>query len=233
MKKISILIISLTFCSFFVCDAQNTLSKSDGIKIGILAGLNIAKVDSKSEQTIKNRAVPAFGVNLELPIIDRFSVKLEPMYICKGAKFIEGEDVMAEPESTLKSSFIELPVLFSYSLLKDNGPYIVAGPICGFHLDTKIEMMPPGFETTADMSNLTESFDFGLGFGGGINIPIDKICLFLECRYTLGITNLQKGGEVLVDLGGVETPITFDKEDNAYENRGLQVLFGITLPLNR
>jgi hypothetical protein len=231
MRKITFLLTSLTFYSFFVCNAQKTLSETDGIKIGVLGGLNLARVNSKSEQAQKNRTAPALGFNMILPVLNRFSIILEPMYIGKGAKFNEGENVMVEPKSTMKSSFIELPVLFSYSFLKDYSPYIVAGPTIGYNLNTMIEMMPPGFETTVNMKDLTEAFEFGMSFGGGISLPINKICLFLECRYALGFTNLQKGGEVLVDLDAVEIPVTFDKDDNQYENRGLQILIGITTPL--
>jgi hypothetical protein len=88
-----------------------------------------------------------------------------------------------------------------------------------------------GLETTIEMKNVTENFELGKSFGGGLEVPINSINLFFDCRYTLGITNMQKTETVMADVGGVQVPVEYDKDENGYKNRGVQLLLGITFPI--
>jgi len=66
-----------------------------------------------------------------------------------------------------------------------------------------------------------------VSFGGGLDIPLKSLHLFIDCKYTLGLTNMQKTGSVTVDVGGVQIPIDYDKDENGYKNRGVQLLMGV------
>ena len=213
--------------------AQNNSKTKPEIKIGVLGGINLADIKSNSNQGKETNIAPVFGLTAEIPVIHSLSLKVEPVYLKKGAKLIEGEDPMEEPEAHLKSSYLELPVLLKYSFLERISPYLIAGMTVAYQLDTKLDVKFPGLETTIEMKDVTENFEFGLSFGGGLEVPINSINLFFDCRYTIGLTNMQKTGTVMADIGGVQIPVDYDKEENGYKNRGIQVLLGLTIPLNK
>jgi hypothetical protein len=39
---------------------------------------------------------------------------------------------------------------------------------------------------------------------------------------------MQKTGSLTIDVGGVQIPVDYDKEENGYKNRGIQFLLGIS-----
>jgi len=170
---------------------------------------------------------PKLTPNSKFPVIQRLSLKAELLYLNKGVKLLEGEDPMEEPEAHLKSSYFDLPVLLKYSFLEGISPYLLAGTEMGFPLSTNLIVSFPGLETTVDMTDVTENFEFGVSFGGGLDIPLKSLHLFIDCKYTLGLTNMQKTGSVTVDVGGVQIPIDYDKDENGYKNRGVQLLMGV------
>ncbi len=116
MKKVIPIFMILVLCSLSI-SAQNNAQTKSKIRIGVLGGINSADIKSNSNQDKGTYIAPAFGLTTEFPVIHNLSVKVEPMYLKKGAKLMEGEDPMEEPEAHLKSSYLEVPVLFKYSFL--------------------------------------------------------------------------------------------------------------------
>ena len=231
MKKLLISITTIIVLFSLTISAQNNTQTKSKIKIGILGGINLADIKSNSNQAKETFITPAFGLTSEFPIIQKFSIKLEPMYLIKGAKLIEGEDPMEEPAANLKSNYLELPVLFRYSFFEEITPYVISGITMGYQLDTKLDVMFPGLETTVEMKDVTENFEFGLSFGGGLEVPINRINLFFDCKYNIGLTNMQKTGTVIADVGGIQIPIDYDKDENGYKNRGVLLLIGLAYSL--
>jgi hypothetical protein len=228
MKKHLISAITIIILFSFSVSAQNNSTTKSKIRIGVLGGINLADIKSNSNQDKKTNIAPAFGLTAEFPIVHGLSVKLEPMYLNKGAKLMEGEDPMEEPEAELKLTYLDLPILLKYSFLERISPYLIAGMEIGYQLNTKLDVMFPGLETTVDMADVTENFEFGVSLGGGLDIPLNSLNLFFDCKYTIGLTNMQQTGTVIADIGGVQIPIDYDKDENGYKNRGLQLLIGIT-----
>ena len=54
-----------------------------------------------------------------------------------------------------------------------------------------------------DLKEVTESLDFGLGFGAGVSYPFSTAAIFVEGRYTLGLVNMQKGGTFELTAGPI------------------------------
>ena len=226
MKKVIPIFMILVLCSLSI-SAQNNAQTKSKIRIGVLGGINSADIKSNSNQDKGTYIAPVFGFTTEFPVIHNLSVKVEPMYLKKGAKLMEGEDPMEEPEAHLKSSYLEVPVLFKYSFLEEITPYLLAGMTFGYQVDTKLDINFPGLETTVEMKDVTENFEFGISLGGGLEVPINSISIFFDCRYNIGLTNMQKTGTVMADVGGVQIPVDYDKEENGYKNRGIQLLIGV------
>lgn len=226
MKKIIPIFLILVLCSLSI-SAQNNAQIKSKIRIGVLGGINSADIKSISNQDKGTYIAPVFGFTTEFPVFHNLSVKAEPMYLNKGAKLKEGEDPMEEPEAHLISSYLEVPVLFKYSFLEEITPYLLAGMAFGYQVNTKLDVNFPGLETSVEMKDVTEKFEFGISLGGGFEVPINSINLFFDCRYNIGLTNMQKTGTVMADVGGVEIPVDYDKEENGYKNRGIQLLIGV------
>lgn len=228
MKKQFIPTITILILFSFSVSAQNNSTTKSKIRIGVLGGINLSGIKSNSNQDKKINITPVFGFTTEFPVAHNLSVKVEPMYLNKGTKLIEGADPMEEPEAHLKSSYFDLPILLKYSFLEGISPYLIAGMEFGYQLNTKLDLMFPGLETTVDMTDVTENFELGVSFGGGLNIPLNSLDLFFDCKYTIGLTNMQKTGSVTADVGGVRIPIDYDKNENGYKNRGIQLVIGMT-----
>jgi len=81
------------------------------------------------------------------------------------------------------------------------------------------------------LKEVTETFDLGLTFGGGIQMSVGFGILFLEGRYSYGLINQMKSGTTTVSSNGIQFDLTLDKEEDKYTNRGFQLFAGISIPL--
>ena len=209
------------------------LSLDAQIRMGVVGGVNFANLETTGESEVSTRTVFGIGAVFDLGLSENFILCLEPMYIQKGGRVEEGEDINSDPGGWVKSSFIEIPLFLKVTYGSRIRPYLMAGPTIGYLLNSDLEIDAFGLSFEGDMKDVTKRIDFGLGFGAGITIPIRFFSLFIEGRYTLGLNNLQRGGTFEVSAGPLAVPIDFDEEDDKYKNRGFQILAGIAFSLGR
>lgn len=214
MKKhmlfFTILVVLVTFLNVH---AQNN-------RIGIIGGINIANLD---EEDVSYDSRTGFGIGgiLEFEVQDKFSICFEPMYLQKGAS----EDTI-NISMDINLAYVEIPVFFKFPI--GTGavrPYIMAGPTLGILMSAEMEINAMGFSIGVDFEDLVESIDYGLGVGGGVNFPVGTNQFFIEARYTLGLADIVKEGEV--DMQGEKLTIP----DAEVKNRGFQIMAGISIPL--
>ena len=93
-------------------------------------------------------------------------------------------------------------------------PYVILGPNLGIRTSAKA-VFPDG--STDDISDQFAGTDLGLGFGGGVEVPYNKLIFFGETRYVFGLNDIN-----------AET----DADESKVRNRGLQILLGIKVPLD-
>lgn len=133
------------------------------IKYGVRGAFNISNLDFKPDATFdnKHRNNMAFGGFVEFIPKESFSILTELQYSGEGG----GKD------ESLRVSYIQLPVLFKLNL----GSYfsIGAGPQVGL----KVWSYDDGFK------------NFAFSGVAGAEYMISDI-LFLDARYTYGITNI-------------------------------------------
>ncbi len=149
------------------------------------------------------------GAVLDRPMTGQWDLHAEPMFMQKGGNAdISGDDVK------LKVSYFELPIMIKYNFQPSIMlvPYAMAGPSLGYLLSAKAKFD----RGEDDVKDQFENVDFSLGFGGGVSIPKGDLALFAEARYLLGLVNINAEDDVIT-----------------VKNRGLQVLFGATIPLRR
>jgi len=213
-----ILVVALAFLliGFNVVNAQN--------RIGVLGGVNIANFDVKDAEEIDNLTGLGIGGLIEFSAGDMLKICFEPMYLQKGAQ-AEATEENITVKGELNLAYLEIPALVKIPI--GSGPYLMAGPTIGILLSSKAKVSAMGLDMEIDTKEQMESIDYGVCFGGGLNIPLGNNSLFFEARYTLGLANIVKEGEV--DIDGQTQVI----EDTEVKNKGIQIMAGLSIPLGK
>lgn len=181
--------------------------------IGGVFDINLASISvdpEPSTEQYSGRVGFGLGVVLDRSLSGQIDLHVEPMFLQKGAKIKEaGDDI------TFNISYLELPIMFRYNFQTDSSirPYVMAGPSLGLLLSAKYSSKD-GREQ--DAKDELKKMDLGVGFGGGVNISLDRMTLFVEARYVLGLSNIND-----------------ESDESTVKNRGLQVVVGATVPLGK
>ncbi len=175
---------------------------------GIKAGVNIATLsDPVSELPDDSDRIGATGgLWLRMPRSNWFSVQIEGLYSEKGRHF---ESSAFETDTRLR--YIEVPILARFDLGAQDSParvFFVGGVAPAFKLGARVVATFEGIESQEDIADRTETFDFGLAAGLGVEFGRVSV----EARYTHGLRK-----------------IAVDHEDSADfpRNRALSVTAGI------
>jgi hypothetical protein len=200
--------------------------------VGVVGGLNLANIDLDPNPGIDfdrlNRM--AIGGVLGLQLVDHLKLHIEPMYLQKGARQKDFDLSLGDSEFKYKIETVELPVLLRLDLTSSRvQPYLLAGPTAAVITNTTVEVTASGIEFKGDADNTAKTFDFGVGFGGGLSVQFGGQALFLEGRCSLGLSNVNEGGDVSLESENISEVITIDPDD--VSTRGLQVMAGIVLSL--
>ena len=236
MKKVTCLIIAFLMWGILPAYSQSSDFQSNKFSIGIIGGLNFADMYFPNSQGPDDQEITTLlgfgaGAVLDIRLSENILVRIEPMYLQKGGKIEEGTDRVNQPEGQINLSYIEIPLLIQYTFGNRIKPYLIAGPTLGYNLTSEIEFDLTGLKFTGDLKEVTETFDLGLTFGGGVQVPVGIGTIFLEGRYSYGLINQRKSGTVTVSSNGFEFELDSDKEEDKYTNRGFQLLAGVLFPL--
>lgn len=210
MKKVIIVVaVLLLACSILPVMGQTHL--------GVLAGLNLANInvgDKGEGEEYSMRTVFGFGGVASFGLSEMMSLQFEPAYMQKGTKVkFDGQDA-----GDYKLTYIDVPVLLKIAFGQSNvKPYALVGGNIGFLLSAKAA---PTQGDEIDIKDETESLDYGLNFGAGVNIPMGSNQFFIEGQYALGLADITKPQEILGE--------TFDSSD---KNTGILIKVGILFPL--
>ena len=236
MQKISYFIIAVLLCGVLQVHAQSSDIQNNRLSLGIIGGLNFADMhfpnhqgDEDQEITMRNGF--GAGVVLDIRLSKNIFIRLEPMYLQKGCNIEEGSDPANQPEGQITSSAIEIPLLIQYTLGDKIQPYLIGGPTVGYNLNSEIEFDVTGLKFKGDTKDVTNTFDMGFTFGGGVQVNAGFGTIFLEGRYTYGLLNQRKSGTVTASSNGFQFDLPSDKEEDKYVNRGFQLLTGIIFSL--
>lgn len=195
MKKLFI-----SFLTFFILlSLTQTFAQ---FNIGITGGVNIASFDVKNEDDeISSRTLWNVGAVGEYKINDQFSIKTEPMFLKKGGIVEKSNE---NPELIFDQAHLEVPIMLKFSMGEKNKVFLITGPTVGITLSSDLEADIEGINFEADLKDLTESIDFGIGIGGGFSFDIYPGTLFIQGKYTFGLTNLAKTGTFIAKAGHLE-----------------------------
>jgi hypothetical protein len=205
---------------------------------GAVGGVNVAGIDLKysdgTDRVTSSRTTFGMGGVLGLKLKRNVLIEVQPMYLRKGGTDMADRN---NPNIDFNLSYLEVPVLVKVMFGEAIRPYVICGPTFGIRLGAEAEAELGGVLSggnlrtyTADLDDVTKSYDFGLGFGAGVSVALKMGTLFLDGRYTFGLVDLFESGLVEwksgdeVIQGGVS-------EEAELGTRGFTIMVGITLPL--
>jgi len=217
------------------------------IRFGLISGLNLANVslsprDFEDDFNFSSLTAIGFGGVLDLRVAENIALQLEPMFLQKGARFDvvsheleDGEVNLYQNIGKARLSYLEIPAMLKVAFGAGTAqPYVMAGPMIGFLLSSKLSGAYQGIDNE-DSGTFDEEFetslfplksiDFGLAFGAGIKIPAGNSSIFIQGRYGLGLTDIS-------DERNID-----DTDDDLFgislKNKGFQIMTGITFPVGQ
>lgn len=133
------------------------------------------------------------GVSFQAGITPDFSLVSEIYFVMKGGK-LKTNNPLTGSESALRLNTLELPVLARVHLGKF---YMNAGPSIAYNLSGKQKI--DNLSTKLSFANSSEGFkrfEAGLQAGGGFEFPYKQKRIALDIRYSYGLTNIARSGEM-------------------------------------
>lgn len=159
------MLVGLLFFCFSALQAQE-------MGFGIKGGLNFANFSGDDVDESDSRTAFHLGLIAEFSLSESFAIQPEILYSAQGAK----DDGM-----TWKLDYLTIPVMAKF--YPSEAFSVEAGPYIGFNVKSDVEMD----ELTVDISDDTESTDFGLGIGLGYKLPMG---IFFQARYAMGLSDV-------------------------------------------
>jgi hypothetical protein len=158
---------------------------------GLKGGLNFSNFGGDDAGTWDSRTGFSFGGFLVSSFSDLFSIQPELLYTTKGAKRTSTFGVGDRETSTLRFSYLEIPILGKITIPLRNSnfqPLLYAGPYMAIKLSSKMLIESDNQDTESSYDD-ARATDFGLVFGGGVGFPVRENIIGLEVRYNLGLTS--------------------------------------------
>ncbi len=187
------------------------------------------------------------GVGAQIGITEMFAIQPEILFSRKGAIQLEegtdvenGTSIKYEEKQTFNLSYLEIPILFKLNIPVGEKitPNVYVGPTASFLLaadidqydkegseehDTTITDVITGWDndgnpTLTPLKDEMQGFDFGLAFGGGVNINVGSSgYIITDFRYTLGLTDMNS--DKRQDAEGY-------KDEDKAKNGALSIMLG-------
>ena len=199
-------------------------ARGQGFTIGIKGGLNVASL------SVDDPADPDFGFDSRTGLVGGayiqcggvgwFTLQGELLYSRNGAK-VTG----ADPAYTIDLDYLRVPVLFMARLSSGESPVLpiaYLGPQVSFQTRCQVTEEDGGAPASLDCASeevaeplITNLVDFGLVFGGGLEVPVGRLMMQLDARYNLGLSNINGGP---------------DATDTSVSNRGWSFTVGLGYP---
>jgi hypothetical protein len=200
--------------------------------VGILGGLHFADAklvfedDPTSDHDFNARTLFGVGGFIGLSLNDYMSIQFEPMFLQKGGIYTEP----STQDMNVKSSQLELQLLLKAGMGKLIHPYVFAGPFMSFLLNANVNLELAGHRFEGDLSKILKRTEYGAVFGTGVSVPLWKGSAFIEGRYGLGLSNLNKGGQLDLTSGNLIVSLDTQPGDNL-KTMGIQIMVGYQVPL--
>lgn len=177
-------------------------ARAQGSTLGLKGGLNVSTLSiddpARPDLTIESQTGLVLGAFLECGGESWFALQGEVNYSQNGAKLTDEGSVAG-----LDLDYIRVPVLVMARIGPDDRtlyPFAYAGPQLAFELRCRVQTEENGVREDLeceseelDVPIETRNVEFGLVFGGGLELIFGGLKMELDARYNLGLTNMNGG----------------------------------------
>ncbi|UCC71066.1 MAG: outer membrane beta-barrel protein [Gemmatimonadota bacterium] len=199
---------------FVALVATPSLAQMD-LTAGVKAGVDFANLGADTDQLIGVSPDSKFGFSFGgffgIQLHEYFMVQADGQYVQKGASFSEAGDEIDANVDYIEFMF---PATLTIPTQGNITPRVYAGPAIAFEVGCNISGEEGGASIEIDCETFgveTKSVDFGLFFGGGIDVSVGSGAVMLDVLYNLGLTNVN------------DTP---GEEDFDVTNQNIQIVAG-------
>jgi hypothetical protein len=232
MKGIKMKKLLLPFISVFII-TFSVPSPAQKVYGGVLGGPNFADLSinfadvTHNGYDVSSRTLFGVGGFIGVNLNEFLSIQLEPLFVQKGGLYTE----TSLPDMQIKSNQIDVPLILKAEIGEKIQPYILGGGYLSYVLDASLETELAGLSLEGDLTEILNRTEFGALVGAGVSFPVWYGSLLIEGRYTLGLTNLNKGGDLNLKSGNlVVAGIQTDPNDEI-KTKGIQIMLGYQLPI--
>lgn len=199
----TILILSLCFITF-----QSQAQLAFGLKGGVMS----SNLNTENQET-NTRTGASLGLFAQFQALPALVIQAEGLYQQKGS-YDEEELFGITSVSEVKLDYLTVPVFAKLRLPVGETifPNAFAGMYGAYALNGESVNTVAGTTFTNDLD--INEVDFGLLFGGGVDIKINRLFLTADIRYSFGLVNVLQDNNIL----GVSQD---------YQNGSLSINFGV------
>lgn len=131
------------------------------------------------------------GGGIEFALTKNIAFEIDGLYFQKGS-ITKAQEIPNTQWDHILNVF-SFPMLLKIKVLPDSSPYLLGGGEFSIVLSHDYKLNHVGqVREEEDIKESTNSFDYGLVFGGGYEIKMQVVSLFIEGRYHIGLRNIIK-----------------------------------------
>jgi len=133
---------------------------------------------------------PQVGVLMEYKFTPNFAIAPEAVFSMQGSSYNKTTTILGiegKYKVNYNTNYINVPIMLKYYVSPDFS--IDFGPQVGFNVYSKRTQKEPEKLDAINMSDYTNTVDFGLGLGATYSLNEH---VFLQARYNLGLTKVYK-----------------------------------------
>jgi len=182
--------------------------------IGPVAGFSYSDLSIDGQSGLEGRASFAGGGVVDLGLNDKFGIRIEPMFVSKGAKATHRNAYWGSVDGvTFNLKYIELPIMARYNLPSKSEAhgYLLGGLGVGFATQREAELSQAGTVETIDFGDVFSSTDLSVDLGIGFSLPQGANRWTIDGRAAIGVTNINDGGTVSFNGSALAVPATTTK----------------------
>jgi hypothetical protein len=170
--------------------------KDSPLRFGIKLGLNISDFSGDDDiegwgELLDWKAGFCGGLFMSYEVNEWFTLQPELYYSMKGMKMGLG---ILDLSVAWSIDYIDIPVLAVFELPLESSlePYVFAGPSVGFKVRSEMSASALGEEESVDLDEYTNSVDFSLVVGAGIEFDIAGQEFSFDFRWIPGLVGVFK-----------------------------------------
>lgn len=167
--------------------------------VGAIAGFSYSNLNIQSSSGLDGRGSFAGGGVLDLGFGDKFGLRIEPMFVSKGAKTTHRNAYWGTIDGVVFDlNYIDVPVVARYALPTTSATqgFVLGGVGLGFATKQEAKLTQGTQNETIDFGNVFSSVDVSLNLGIGLSIPQGANRWTVDGRAAIGVSNINNGGTV-------------------------------------